>query len=66
MKNRNCGVCNREVLDDEEQLMKSESNGSVTSYHIGCEYEVKSIPLCEVCGEHRLLCNECGEPPFDS
>ncbi|MBU8908527.1 hypothetical protein [Desertibacillus haloalkaliphilus] len=65
MSDRFCGVCNKYVPIDEEQLGLQEQDGTWTSYHIGCEYGTKGIEPCEDCGKHRLFCTECGEPPFD-
>lgn len=53
-----CGSCNHSVPVDQGQLMRLESDGSVTSYHLGCGFADKP---CEDCGYHRRLCSECAE-----
>lgn len=66
MSNRNCGVCNKQVSIYERQIGRQEKNGDITPYHMSCERQAKKIEPCEDCGEHRLFCNDCGEPPFDN
>jgi len=65
LENSNCGVCNRKVPFEHTQIAKIEADGSVTAYHMGCEYGASKTKPCEDCGQHRLLCNDCAEPPFD-
>lgn len=59
--NKNCGVCNHIVPLEVAQIAKVESDGTLTTYHMGCEYGTKDIKPCEDCGKHRLLCNDCAE-----
>jgi len=61
MGDRNCGVCNKEVPLDHEQLGRRESDGSITPYHMNCERRVRIIKPCEDCGQHKIFCNECKE-----
>ncbi|PAQ15044.1 hypothetical protein CD798_08350 [Bacillaceae bacterium SAOS 7] len=56
-----CGICNHDVPISETQLLRQESGGTFTSYHIRCESQTKNIKPCEDCGQHRLLCDECKE-----
>ncbi len=65
MRERMCGVCNREVPLDFTQVARLEKNGTVTPYHMGCEYGASKTKPCEDCGEHRRLCVDCMEPEFD-
>jgi hypothetical protein len=60
-----CGVCNKKVPIEHEQIGRKEENGTITPYHMACEGQAKKLKPCEDCGEHRLFCTECGEPPFD-
>lgn len=62
MEQSNCGVCNKPVSFDERQFMMIESDKTVTAYHMGCEYRLSKVKPCEDCGQHRLFCNDCGEP----
>ncbi len=65
MRERMCGVCNKEVPVEHTQIAKREENGTITPYHMSCEYYAGGLKPCEDCGEHRRLCADCGEPPFD-
>ena len=65
MRERMCGVCNREVPFEHTQVMKREENGTITPYHMTCEYDAGKLEPCEDCGEHRKYCIDCAEPPFD-
>lgn len=61
----NCGVCNKDVPLDTAQLGRWEKNGTLTPYHMYCEYESKKVKPCEDCGLHRNFCNDCAEPIMD-
>lgn len=58
----NCGICNENIPTEWERIARWETDGTLTSYHMGCEYEANRVTPCEDCGQHRLLCNDCAEP----
>jgi len=66
MTDRNCGACNTHVPIDHTQMMRRETDGTITPYHMGCEYEANKIKPCEDCGYHRRLCNDCAEPEWEA
>lgn len=59
-----CGVCNEDIPLDMAQMMRKESDGSFTSYHLSHEFEANRLKPCEDCGYHRKFCTECAEPIF--
>ncbi|AMB18698.1 hypothetical protein BH780_gp115 [Bacillus phage Eldridge] len=56
-----CGVCNEGIDISHCAFHKMEEDGSVTSYHMHHEGQLKSITPCTDCGQHRLFCDECKE-----
>jgi len=56
-----CGVCNHSIDISHCAFHKMEKDGSVTSYHMYHEGQLKDLKPCEDCGHHRLLCDECKE-----
>lgn len=61
-----CGVCNKEVPIDHTQLGKIETDGTLTSYHMRCEYAASKVKPCGDCGYHRLFCDACAEPELEA
>lgn len=61
-----CGVCNHQVPNDHEQIQRKEVDGTTTPYHMRCEFTAGKLKSCEDCGQHRLLCEDCAEPIWES
>lgn len=60
-----CGVCNEIVPIDHEQIGRHEEDGTITPYHMGCEYRASKLKPCEDCGHYRAFCDDCAEPIWD-
>jgi len=56
-----CGVCNEDIDVRHCALHKAEKDGSITSYHMHHEGQLKDIKPCTFCEQHRVVCDECKE-----
>lgn len=59
--NNKCGICNHDLDIRHCAMHRVEEDGTLTSYHMQHEGQLKDIKPCIDCGHHRLVCDECKE-----